>query len=292
MNVELTWVDPDDPEAWRQRFASQHEGVLRGDDRQSRRATCWTSRRVAGIAHGHGLPLIVDNTFATPYLCRPIEWGADIVMHSATKFIGGHGTSIGGVVVEAGHVRLVERTLPGDRRSVPGVSRAAVPRDVRHVRLPDEAAGRDTARPRRRAVARSTRSSSCRGSRRCRCGWTRHVENAMTVATFLDAHAARLERHLSRSARQPLPAARGEVPAARRRRRVLLRLRRRPARRAGLHPRGYAVVAPGERRRCEEPDHPSGQHDAPAARATTSCARPASGRGRSGCRSASRRSTT
>ena len=47
---------------------------------------------VAAVAHGHGSPLIVDNTFATPYLCRPIEWGADIVIHSATKFIGGHGT--------------------------------------------------------------------------------------------------------------------------------------------------------------------------------------------------------
>src|SRR5262249_59422945 len=57
---------------------------------------------VAAIAHAHQLPLIVDNTFATPYLCRPIEWGADIVVHSATKFIGGHGTSIGGVVVESG----------------------------------------------------------------------------------------------------------------------------------------------------------------------------------------------
>ena len=57
---------------------------------------------VAAIAHEHELPLIVDNTFATPYLCRPIEWGADIVIHSATKFIGGHGTSIGGVVVDAG----------------------------------------------------------------------------------------------------------------------------------------------------------------------------------------------
>ena len=57
---------------------------------------------LAAIAHEYELPLIVDNTFATPYLCRPIEWGADIVIHSATKFIGGHGTSIGGVVVEAG----------------------------------------------------------------------------------------------------------------------------------------------------------------------------------------------
>ena len=49
-----------------------------------------------------GAPLVVDNTFATPYLCRPIEWGADIVVHSATKFIGGHGTSIGGIVVDSG----------------------------------------------------------------------------------------------------------------------------------------------------------------------------------------------
>jgi len=59
-------------------------------------------KAVADIAHKHGLPLIVDNTFATPYLLRPIEHGADIVIHSATKFIGGHGTSIGGVLIDAG----------------------------------------------------------------------------------------------------------------------------------------------------------------------------------------------
>ena len=57
---------------------------------------------LAQIAHDHRAPLMIDNTFATPYLCRPLEWGADIVVHSATKFIGGHGTSIGGVVVDAG----------------------------------------------------------------------------------------------------------------------------------------------------------------------------------------------
>ncbi len=57
---------------------------------------------IANIAHKHGIPLVVDNTFATPYLVRPIEYGADIVVHSATKFIGGHGTSIGGVIVEGG----------------------------------------------------------------------------------------------------------------------------------------------------------------------------------------------
>ncbi|MDG2027326.1 MAG: O-acetylhomoserine aminocarboxypropyltransferase/cysteine synthase [Acidimicrobiales bacterium] len=57
---------------------------------------------LADVAHAAGLPLFVDSTFATPYLCRPIEWGADVIIHSATKFLGGHGTSIGGVVVEAG----------------------------------------------------------------------------------------------------------------------------------------------------------------------------------------------
>lgn len=58
--------------------------------------------KLAGIAHAHKIPLVVDNTFATPYLVRPIEYGADIVVHSATKFIGGHGTTIGGVIVDSG----------------------------------------------------------------------------------------------------------------------------------------------------------------------------------------------
>ena len=58
--------------------------------------------KVAKIAHAHKIPLVVDNTFATPYLVRPIEYGADIVVHSATKFIGGHGTTIGGVIVDSG----------------------------------------------------------------------------------------------------------------------------------------------------------------------------------------------
>ena len=57
---------------------------------------------VAKVAHAHGIPLVVDSTFATPYLVRPLDWGEDIVVHSATKFIGGHGTAIGGVIVEGG----------------------------------------------------------------------------------------------------------------------------------------------------------------------------------------------
>ena len=61
---------------------------------------------IAKVAHAHKIPLVVDNTFATPYLVRPIEYGADIVVHSATKFIGGHGTTIGGVIVDSGKFEI------------------------------------------------------------------------------------------------------------------------------------------------------------------------------------------
>jgi len=101
MNVELTWVDPDDIDAWR-KAAGENTKAFFAETIGNPGGNVLDIEAVAGIAHEHRLPLIVDNTFATPYLCRPIEWGADIVVHSATKFIGGHGTSIGGVVTEAG----------------------------------------------------------------------------------------------------------------------------------------------------------------------------------------------
>jgi O-acetylhomoserine (thiol)-lyase len=101
MNVDLTWVNPDDLDAWRQAVRPETKAFF-GETIGNPGGNVLDIEAVAAIAHDHGLPLLVDNTFATPYLCRPIEWGADIVIHSATKFIGGHGTSIGGVVVEAG----------------------------------------------------------------------------------------------------------------------------------------------------------------------------------------------
>src|ERR1700748_2479637 len=101
MNVELTWVDPDDPEAWRQAVTPRTKAFF-AETIGNPAGNVLDIATVAGIAHEHGLALRVDNTFATPYLCRPIDFGADIVIHSATKFIGGHGTSIGGVVVESG----------------------------------------------------------------------------------------------------------------------------------------------------------------------------------------------
>jgi O-acetylhomoserine (thiol)-lyase len=101
MRVDLTWVDPDDLDAWRRAVRDTTKAFF-GETIGNPAGNVLDIEALAAIAHEHQLPLIVDNTFASPYLCRPIEWGADIVIHSATKFIGGHGTSIGGVVVDAG----------------------------------------------------------------------------------------------------------------------------------------------------------------------------------------------
>jgi O-acetylhomoserine (thiol)-lyase len=101
LSVELTFVDPDDLDAWRGAL-KENTKLLYAETIGNPGGNVLDIEAVAKIAHEHRTPLMVDNTFPTPYLCRPIGWGADIVVHSATKFIGGHGTSIGGVVVDSG----------------------------------------------------------------------------------------------------------------------------------------------------------------------------------------------
>jgi O-acetylhomoserine (thiol)-lyase len=101
MSVEFTWVDPDDLDAWKAAVRPNTKAFF-GETIGNPGGNVLDIEALARLAHEHGMPLLVDNTFATPYLCRPIEYGADIVLHSATKFIGGHGTSIGGVVVDSG----------------------------------------------------------------------------------------------------------------------------------------------------------------------------------------------
>jgi O-acetylhomoserine (thiol)-lyase len=101
LSVELTFVDPDDLDAWKGALKDTTK-LLYAETIGNPGGNVLDIEAVAEIAHEHRAPLMVDNTFPTPYLCRPFDWGADIVVHSATKFIGGHGTSIGGVVVESG----------------------------------------------------------------------------------------------------------------------------------------------------------------------------------------------
>lgn len=101
LGITVRFVDPSDPENFR-RAINERTRCIYAEIIGNPKLDVLDVEAVARIAHEHGIPLIVDNTFATPYLCRPFEWGADIVVHSATKWIGGHGTSIGGVVVDSG----------------------------------------------------------------------------------------------------------------------------------------------------------------------------------------------
>lgn len=98
---DVTFVEPDDPENFRKAITPKTKAIY-GETISNPRGNVLDIAAVAKIAHENKLPLIIDNTFATPYLCRPIDHGADIVVHSLTKFIGGHGTSIGGIIVDAG----------------------------------------------------------------------------------------------------------------------------------------------------------------------------------------------
>jgi O-acetylhomoserine (thiol)-lyase len=101
LGIHVTLVDPADPENFR-RAIQPNTKLLYGETISNPLVNIFPLEEVAAIAHESGIPLMIDNTFATPYLCCPFEWGADIVTHSTTKFIGGHGTSIGGVIVDSG----------------------------------------------------------------------------------------------------------------------------------------------------------------------------------------------
>lgn len=143
---------------------------------------------VAAIAHRHGIPLIVDNTFGTPYLIRPIEHGADIVVHSATKFIGGHGTSLGGVIVDAGKFDWVasgkfpQLTEPDSSyhgvRFVDAAGEAAYAVRIRAVLLRDTGA----------AISPFNAFILLQGLETLSLRVERHVENALKVVDFLKAH--------------------------------------------------------------------------------------------------------
>src|ERR1022692_1183671 len=101
LGIDVKFVEPGDPENFRKAITSKTR-ALYGETIANPRMNVLDIEKVAAIAHEAGVPLVIDNTMASPYLCRPIEHGADIVLHSATKFLGGHGTSIGGIIVDSG----------------------------------------------------------------------------------------------------------------------------------------------------------------------------------------------
>ncbi|MFM9135267.1 MAG: bifunctional o-acetylhomoserine/o-acetylserine sulfhydrylase [bacterium] len=103
LGIEVSFVeDPDDLDSWRAAVRPNTKAFF-GESISNPKNDLLDIEGVAAVAHEAGVPLIVDNTVATPYLIRPIEWGADIVVHSATKYIGGHGTAVAGVIVDSGN---------------------------------------------------------------------------------------------------------------------------------------------------------------------------------------------
>lgn len=186
MNIELTWVDPDDLEAWRAAVTDNTKAFY-GETIGNPGGNVLDIEAVAAIAHEHGFPLLVDNTFATPYLCRPIEHGADIVIHSATKFIGGHGTSIGGVVVESGEFDWSSGKFPV----------VADPSPAYHGLKFHETFGMygylmklraETLRDLGATMTPFNAFLFLQGLETLSLRMERHVENALKVASFLESH--------------------------------------------------------------------------------------------------------
>jgi len=117
LGIDTVFVDPDNPENFRKAITPRTR-MLYAETISNPRMNVLDIEAVAKVAHEANIPLVIDNTFASPYLCRPIEHGADIVVHSATKFIGGHGTSIGGVIVDSGK-------FPWDKGHFPHITEPA-----------------------------------------------------------------------------------------------------------------------------------------------------------------------
>jgi O-acetylhomoserine (thiol)-lyase len=101
LGLDVTFVDPDDPANFRKALKPNTKAIY-GETISNPRGNVLDLEAVAAVAREANVPFVIDNTFATPYLCRPIDYGAHIVVHSLTKFIGGHGTSIGGIIVDGG----------------------------------------------------------------------------------------------------------------------------------------------------------------------------------------------
>src|SRR5438876_4061970 len=186
LSIEVTFIDPDKLENWRAALKPNTK-VLYGETIGNPGGNVLDIAGVAEIAHGIGAPLMIDSTFATPYLCRPIEFGADIVVHSATKFIGGHGTSIGGVVVEAGTFNWSNGRFPV----------VADPSPAYHGLAFHETFGMygylmklraETLRDLGAALSPFSAFLFLQGLETLSLRMERHVDNALAVAAFLESH--------------------------------------------------------------------------------------------------------
>ncbi len=184
--IEVTFVDPDKAGSFEEAVRPNTKAMFL-ETIGNPNCSLIDIEEVAAVAHSHGIPLIVDNTFATPYLLRPLEHGADIVVHSATKFIGGHGTSIGGVIVDGGKFDWTSGRFPC----------LTEPDDSYHGLRFTEAAGAAAYIIKARVTLLRDLGASLspfnaflflQGLETLSLRVERHVENALKAAEFLSAH--------------------------------------------------------------------------------------------------------
>ena len=185
--IETTFVDPSRPQNFEEAIRDHTRAVFI-ETLGNPNSNVTDIRAVADVAHRHRIPLIIDNTFGTPYLIRPIEHGADIVVHSATKFIGGHGTSLGGVIVDSGRFDWaasgkfpqLSEPSPGYHgvRFTDAAGAAAYAVRIRAVLLRDTGA----------AISPFNAFLLLQGIETLSLRVERHVANALRVVEFLAAH--------------------------------------------------------------------------------------------------------
>ena len=184
--IDTKFVDPDDPQSFKRAITPKTK-LLYAETAGNPRINVLDIEAVAAIAKDAGIPLVIDNTFATPYLCRPIEFGADIVVHSATKYVGGHGTTMGGVVVESGKFPWGNGKFPGmttPSRGYHGVIFHETFGDFGYTMK----ARMETMRTLGPALSPMSAWLLLQGLETLHVRMDRHVANALAVAAFLEQH--------------------------------------------------------------------------------------------------------
>ena len=186
--LTVTFVDPSDPENF-ERAIQDHTKLLYAETLGNPNSDVIDIEAISEIAHRHGIPLVVDNTFATPYLLRPIEHGADIVVHSATKFIGGHGTVLGGVVIDSGKFDWAQNDkFPGLSRPNPsyhGIVFTEACKELAYIIKLRTTLMRDQGA----AISPFNSFLLLQGLETLSQRMERHVENALKVGEFLNSHS-------------------------------------------------------------------------------------------------------
>lgn len=186
LGIKVHFVDPSDPNNFKAAINDKTRAIY-AETIGNPAIDVLDIEAVAQIAHDNGLPLVIDNTFASPYLCRPFEHGADIAIHSATKFIGGHGTSIGGIIVDSGKFNWDNGKFPGLVEPDPSYNGISYTNDVGEAAYITKARVQ-LLRDLGSAVSPYNVHEFLIGLETLHLRMERHSENALKIAQFLDQH--------------------------------------------------------------------------------------------------------